>query len=325
VSGLADAVREYVCRSMSLPDGRGLDPAAARLFLASLPPVLARCDEDIYDAPLAAEAYAFVHLVDRYRRFWDVLQSLLIAGALPVRAAPLDVLDIGTGPAPALYAVNDFLEELRTFASQTDGCEALCTPVPRLRSIESSRNMVRLVHNLSEFTGRPGPFWPDEIAFEGFDPDQARTDARLRRIDELMNEEALGPREATRVASSQQAEWAGVGRYHFCIFSNFLTQQSQVASLATEIEHVFRALKPRGLVVVVGGTGNQYPAIYDKLEEIAQRSCVQPLTLVPKQIKCRYKNREALEIKRLFSSVLERIVQVVPLEESLKASPALYP
>jgi hypothetical protein len=83
-----------------------------------------------------------VHLVDRYRRFWNVLEELLRATALPVRDTALDVLDVGTGPAPALYAVNDFFEELRVFAGEAnDSCRRLLTPPPRLRSIERSRAM----------------------------------------------------------------------------------------------------------------------------------------------------------------------------------------
>ena len=155
VTELCSVLRDYVIGAISSRATDQLDPALTQLFVERLPDVLGRCDDPIYDRPLAAEAYAFVHLVDRYRRFWDILEVLLRSGELPVRRT-LDTIDVGTGPAPALYAINDFYEELRGFAETYCECGALRTTPPRLRSIESSRAMVHLVHVLSELTGRPG-------------------------------------------------------------------------------------------------------------------------------------------------------------------------
>ena len=242
VARLSSAVRDYVLRSISKETG-GLDRGAARQFLERLPDVLSRCDEDIYDLPFTAEAYAFIHLVDRYRRFWDLLEVLLRARALPVRDTALDVLDIGTGPAPALYAFNDFFEELRQFAGEATDCQRLGTPPPRLRSIERSTAMVRFVHNLSEFTGRPGPFQPDLTAFEGFNPPGARAAERLRIIEELIDRWDYGEQEARYQAHLNQAEWQAVARYHVCIFSNFLTRSDQVLRLASELTHVLPRLE----------------------------------------------------------------------------------
>ena len=33
---------------------------------------------------------------------------------------------------------------------------------------------------------------------------------------------------------------------------------------------MFRALKPRGIVVIVGGTGADYPRVYERLDEVAR-------------------------------------------------------
>jgi hypothetical protein len=291
-----------VLRSISRETG-GIDREAALQFLARLPDVLGRCDEDIYNLPFAAEAYAFVHLVDRYRRFWDVLEALLRTRNLPVRDISIDVLDVGTGPAPALYAVNDFFEELRAFAQEAGDCQRLCTPAPRLRSVEDSTAMVRLVHNLSEFTRRPGPFQPDMSRFEGFNPPEARAAQRLRLIDELIDRWEYSEQEARIQAHLDQADVQAAGRYHLCIFSNFLTSFDQVLDLASELAQVFRALKPRGLVLVVGGTGGEYPDIYESLDDIAKKSNVQLVSEVPSIFPCDYHNAEAMEIKQLYRSV----------------------
>ncbi len=166
-------------------------------------------------------------------------------------------------PAPALYAINDFYEELRTFAGESSECGALGTARPTLRSIESSMAMVHLVHVLSELTGRPGPFGPDETQFQGFDPPRVRAEAREALINSLIDEWDYSEPLARWQAHEEQATWQGLARYHICIFSNFLTSPDQVRSLSEELVNVFRALKPRGIVIVVGGTGAHYPVVYD--------------------------------------------------------------
>ena len=82
---------------------------------------------------------------------------LLVAGELHLGDTALEVLNIGTGPAPALYAINDFYQGLRAFSAQANECQRLYTPPPRLRSIEDSRRMVSRVHNLSESRVAPLP------------------------------------------------------------------------------------------------------------------------------------------------------------------------
>src|SRR6476619_3253566 len=42
-------------------------------FAEAIPIVLSNCDEPIYDQPFVAEAYAFVHLLERYRRATVIL------------------------------------------------------------------------------------------------------------------------------------------------------------------------------------------------------------------------------------------------------------
>jgi hypothetical protein len=113
-----------------------------------------------------------------------------------MRDTALPVLDIRTGPAPALYAINDFYQGLRAFSAQANECQRLYTPPPRLRSIEDSRRMVSQVHNLSEFTGRPGPFAPNDGNFKGFDPPKARDGVPVRPIDSLINEWDCSEQEA---------------------------------------------------------------------------------------------------------------------------------
>jgi len=320
VARLSGAVRDYVLQRISTETGE-LNTKAGKQFLERLPDVLGRCDEDIYDQPFAAEAYAFVHLVDRYRRFWNVLELLLRTGALPVRDTALDVLDVGTGPAPALYAFNDFFEELRFFAGVAADCGRLRTPPPRLRSVERSKAMVRLVHNLSESTGRPGPFQPDMTSFEDFNPPKARAAERLRIIEELIEKWDYSEGEARVQAHLEQSVWQASSRYHVCVFSNFLTSLDQALRLTTELTQVFRALKPRGIVIVVGGSNTTYSALYNKLDAVAQESNVRRLIKVPTTIPCEYTSAEAEQIKYLYRSVFDKLQGIATLDKHKEKIP----
>ena len=178
--------------------------------------------------------------------------------------------------------------------------------------------MVHLVHNLSEFTGRPGPFQPDATKFEGFNPPRTRAAERVRLMEELISQWDYSEEEARIQAHLDQADWQSVARYHVCIFSNFLTTPAQVPQMASELNQVFRALKPLGIVIVVGATGDPYPRVYEKIDAIARESHVQRATKVPTTIPCRYDDAEADEIKKLYRSVFQSLEQILPLDDELK-------
>src|SRR5262249_5147574 len=55
-----------------------------------------------------ALAYAGLHLLDRYGRVNQVLEYLFQIGRIPLRIHGARVLEVGAGPAPAVFAVRDF-------------------------------------------------------------------------------------------------------------------------------------------------------------------------------------------------------------------------
>lgn len=160
---------------------------ACEIFVSQLPAVLERCDEDIYNEPLVPQAYAHVHLLERYRRFWDILVELTKARVLPMRRDGIDVLDVGTGPAPALYAVADFYDAMGKYAD-AQAIPNLMTPPPSLESVESSVAMIDLVHTLSEL-GRPrGPFRATFVDFRGLNLCREQAQARERWTSQVADE-----------------------------------------------------------------------------------------------------------------------------------------
>ena len=76
-------------------------PEAPLEFWKRIPEVRSCCsDLATFEKPYAVEAYAYVHLLERYRRMWAALTYLTEVGALPLGARGVRVLDVGTGPAP---------------------------------------------------------------------------------------------------------------------------------------------------------------------------------------------------------------------------------
>ena len=77
-----------------------------------LPEVLDKCEDLTFSADTEVRAYAALHLTDRYGRVLQVLEYLFAAGRLPLRHAGVKALEVGAGPAPALYAIHDFYDDL---------------------------------------------------------------------------------------------------------------------------------------------------------------------------------------------------------------------
>jgi hypothetical protein len=67
---------------------------------------------------MAVEAYAYLHLLERYRRFWTVLMRLMEVGRLPLARTEVRLLDVGAGPAPVTYATIDFYQALHAYGTE---------------------------------------------------------------------------------------------------------------------------------------------------------------------------------------------------------------
>lgn len=123
-------------------------------------------------------AYCHIHFLSRYCRFYQVLEPLYAHGHLPMRHDQVRVLDVGTGPAPCLYALQDFYEQVRGFADFIRAPEL--RPQPLIRScVEQSPAMERFMNLFSEFAIRPGPFQATHKDFLQLDL------AELRRASEF--------------------------------------------------------------------------------------------------------------------------------------------
>lgn len=109
---------QTVCEAVGAVIRRHMTTAgAADAVAAALGPTRVACDSLDFTLTEQALAYMVQHLADRDGRVSQLLERLLATGHLPLRKSRLTVLDVGAGPAPALYAAHDFYDDLRAWAS----------------------------------------------------------------------------------------------------------------------------------------------------------------------------------------------------------------
>ena len=246
----------------------------AAKFLNLLPTVRMRCNEDIYDLPMAAEAYAYTHLANRYVRWWKVLHSLFESGWLPMRRVGIDAMDIGSGPAPATYALIDFMASISD-AVATIPCDKkaqqLRTDAPRITLSEKSREMARLVHHLSEHRPLHGPYGVELPDF--FELRLARTrasNAELREIliQGIMNAwEDVGYDEARAILMNDDPNWHQPKRFHLSMVSYLLTTETASGLARPAFKDLRRTLPPGGTIVIMGGMDDNYARIHARVKQ----------------------------------------------------------
>ena len=283
---------------------------ACTQFASALPLVLSNCDEPIYNAPFVAEAYAFIHLLERYRRFCQVLDVLLSAGFLPMRDCGIDILDVGVGPGPALYAISDFYAQLAEYA-EAEGIAELITAQPKLHSVEASYPMVQVMHWISELSRRSGPFQRTLASFHGIDFAQLRIEERDAIVRALERDEPW-------TTISSLGAWQDKWRFNFGIFSYFLTNESIVRETTNELQSLFESMRAGGVVVMLGAVAGKYRRIYKAVDGIAKRELMRRIERRHSRIVVNYSDRYALRIKAVYQKVWQHLEQHVGEFDSLK-------
>ncbi len=122
-----------------------------RSSLADIAPWLPealRPDNLTFGTDAEVRAYAALHLVDRYGRVLQVLEYLFAAGRVPLRRAGAAALEVGAGPAPALYAIRDFYDDLVRWPGR--GEEWSTGPLRVCDALDRAPGWDRFLHCLSE-------------------------------------------------------------------------------------------------------------------------------------------------------------------------------
>ena len=244
-------------------------PLAPIEFWNRIPEVRACCSNPAtFTKPFAVEAYAYVHFLERYRRTWATLERLTQLAVLPFGTRGVRVLDVGTGPACSLYAIDDFYAALADFANESQIAE-FELPEPQLACVEKSHSMVSFFHAFSEFACRRGPFGPLSNDFSSLYLPARRDWHRRQNEVETYWDEETQQYEEIYTPDWADAEAERLFRYRLIVLSNFLTLEADVERFRESLSLLFGDLKAGGVVLMLGGTGDAYQKIYERVAAIA--------------------------------------------------------
>jgi len=272
LSTLCDAIGDIIHQNVT--DSRSADEVAHAIM-----PTRHHCDSLDFTTVGECLAYAMQHVADRYGRITQVLENLLRAGHLPIRKRRLTVLDVGAGPAPALYAVHDFYDDLRAWVDDA-GQSVQIVSATDAHPLDRGPAWDRVLHQLSEqlavVRGAAGGTLPFARAYtdlKDFSVRDAHITSRESAVDDVIADfdrldEPVDRRWAQIFATEESKQhWAPSG-YDFIVMANFLTNIKITDDFADEISKLGRSLTPGGILVAIGGTGEQYLEVWPKLDAI---------------------------------------------------------
>ena len=271
---LATALESLLCKCIVTTE------QAQDVWMAA-PAVLCRCNEqDTYEMPGAAYAYAWLHLLDRYARTWAALERLVEKNCLPMGKYGVCALDVGTGPGPAAFAIHDFYTAMIAFSEVKDNSK--WRQPPHLTCVEFDGNTNRLRHYLAEIMFEQAQRESEGVLamcnalsdFGKLHPTRERKhylQALLGAEDEYFDEVAgqwtselcYSPGEANYMAQSRH-------QYRLITFSNFLTNVPTVKKFESNLVDVLHDASPGSVLLVLGGKSSPYPKVYEYTDRLAQ-------------------------------------------------------
>lgn len=329
VARLAEDLKKYLIDRIVGGGEYQLPTVEVDEFVESLPKVLGACNAEIYDLPGASDAYAFVHLIDRYRRTWEVLERLLKNGALPFHLKEVRILDVGAGPCASSWAMQDFYSLVQSIARESNQVELMWLWEPKLtvHTVERSSAMQIFGHWFSESSRRPGPFRAEFEDFSGISPNSERNSIRQSMVRELVDEWDYSHREAIFQVHALEPVWRNHGRYHLILFSNFLTQSELTSNWGAEIRELFTNLYAGGIACVIGGTGVPYPEIYSRVDDFAKTAGLVRIKALPECLPNNYQDPSSEKIKNLYTYVVGSLLvpkQVERVKELLSSAKDIW-
>lgn len=236
------------------------DQDGAHAAASQLQNVLQNCDNITYEEPGAAEAYAFLHFLDRYHRFQLTFERLNALKLMPLRGRRIDVLDIGTGPGPSMFALSDFY--VRTLRKGTSRDTDWGQQGFNIDYVERSRSFRGWLHHFTEYVNdhcpTEVPWWVPFHHGKFYDFSGIQFDSA--HLETTYNDHG----------DSRTREVKVKRRFDLIVMSNFLTTKGQVQSFSQELQDCARYLRHNGIMIIVGATNRskKYQEVYDELKQL---------------------------------------------------------
>lgn len=262
----------------------------AREVIGALRPTLGSCDSLAFESTAECLAYVCWHLIDRYGRVQHALDQLVAAGHLPVRRRPVTLLEVGSGPAPAAYAIADYYASFVEWCQET-GQTVQPSTVGELATLDRGPAWGQVVHRLSEIllTQDEGSgsairtFGTSYADLRGFSVRRLHHERIAQSAEREIREaewadEYLGDREARELALEIGSYPPSA--YDLIVMCNFLTQPEMTSDLAAELSELTGSLTPGGVLLVLGSASKGYDQVYAAVDQLATTRPRHPLKRV---------------------------------------------
>jgi SAM-dependent methyltransferase len=292
--------------------------------------VLKRCDTITYNEPGAADAYALLHFLDRYHRFQLTYAHLHLNGLMPLKGTGIDLLDVGTGPGPSMFAASDFYSERFGQADVLNSDQR--RPAFKIDYAERSVEFRRWLHHFTEYANFYSPTskrW-DVPYHHGTFHDFSNIE-----FDQELSD--WGPDED---GGGDHVHYVRRHHYDLITFSNFLTTGDQVTQFRDELQNCARFLRHKGILLVVGATdaSAKYKEVYDALSRviIGQRygsrkfaAWCQSVHLEPYVLSYRWTDPYGEQLKQLLRTVYKVLrsthLEAIPAEAAQRLQASIQP
>ena len=233
------------------------DSEHAKQIAGQLLNVLKHCDEITYEEEGTAEAYALLHFLDRYHRFQIIFDTLHTKGLMPIKVQKIDILDVGTGPGPSMYAISDFYTSLNekigaVQSNKDDGGFSI-------DYVERSQEFRNWLHHFTEYVNFNCPSkHPWKVPFHH----GSFYDFKGLEFNQYIS--YSGQDDDGEFIIRNRVE-----KYRFDIIlgSNFFTTKEQVDNYLIELRDCVRFLRNNGILIVVGAksSSKKYSSVYEEI------------------------------------------------------------
>ena len=234
-------------------------PSSLADIASRLSDVLRKCDNLRFDSDVEVRAYAALHLVDRYGRVLQVLEYLFAIGRLPLRRSGVMALEVGAGPAPALYAIYDFYDDLVHWPGR--GEDWATGPLRVSDALDKAPGWDRFLHGLSEqmIVDRRATPASGQLSFGRAFREFAGLDIRAVHHESIASlasdieaefdraDEPISRANALRFAYEQGTNRPSA--YDLIFVPNFLTRADAPQSFQAELRGLMQSLTPGGVLV----------------------------------------------------------------------------
>ena len=334
---LADILEQYIINHILISQER------AEIVGKNFLDVIQNCDTVNFDNPGVVESYSILHFLERYQRFIKIMRYLINLRLLPIRDELTEILDIGTGPAPALFAISDIYSFFRIYGRKLND--------PVFRNVEFRNDYSEIskgfrdwLHHFTEFSqlfrsrendinGLLGylnfdwkvPFHHGryyDIKGVDFRKIKSKKKPKMNDYEYYDYEEDAFEYDFSKY-EKDKLSWKNEYRHDVIIMSNFITQVDQLNDLKSEILSCGDSLRDSGIIIIVGGRYNQYPIIYKTLKLFFRNNSFRKkrsigfckeIQLPHNTMRSNRKSRYRIRIRQMYRNILFKFEELNALD-----------